>query len=151
MRKLLNALRYFYSEFEKGKEQEMLLSRIQMEHSWGIERPFLSIDGPERISMGPHPSIGKNAWVSCYEKYGDQEFKPRMTIGADVRIGNYACITAIDEIVIGDRGGQFVSERTLGDIEHLGAHAFRALLVSIEVATDIQLPIFLVVRRHDGF
>src|SRR5437762_4535869 len=99
MRKLLSGLRYLYNELEKNKEQDKLLSRIQMESSWGIERPFLNIDGPERIRMGPRSSIGKNAWVSCYEKYGNQEFSPTITIEADVRIGNYACITAVDEIV----------------------------------------------------
>jgi len=117
MRKLLSGLRYFYSELEKSKEQEKLLARIQMKHSWGIERPFLSVDGPERISMGPRSSIGKNAWISCYEKYGDQEFTPQITIGADVRIGNYSCITAIDEIVIGD-GSLFSDYVYISDHSH---------------------------------
>ena len=102
MKKLLNILRLLHSENLKHKQDEETISRIRMQDSWGIERPFLNIDGPERIYMGPRSSIGRFAWISCYERYHLQEFDPQIIIGSDVRIGNYACVTAINQIIIGD-------------------------------------------------
>lgn len=60
------------------------------------------IDGGEFIKMGDSSSIGHSAWLGAFDSYLDQIFKPKLTIGNHVRIGNYACITCIDEITIED-------------------------------------------------
>ncbi|MDQ0640899.1 acetyltransferase-like isoleucine patch superfamily enzyme [Pedobacter sp. W3I1] len=60
----------------------------------------MQIDGGENIKIGVNSTIGRNAWLSAIEKYGSQKFNPKITIGDHVNIGNYPCITAIEEITI---------------------------------------------------
>lgn len=66
-----------------------------------IEEPK-SISGSEYISIGHNSSIGHSSWIAAFDKYLEQAFKPRIIIKNNVRIGNYACITAIDEIMVED-------------------------------------------------
>ncbi|NDV69041.1 DapH/DapD/GlmU-related protein [Dysgonomonas sp. 25] len=69
-------------------------------HSY-IDNP-MQIDGGEFIRIGDNSSIGRYAWLGTFLSYNRQQFSPSITIGNNVRIGNYACITAIDNIEIGD-------------------------------------------------
>jgi len=78
------------------------LSRLRSGDASAIALPFLSLDGPEYISFGNNARVGRNAWLSCYEKYEGQRFEPEIVIEDNVVIGNYACITAIDQILIED-------------------------------------------------
>ena len=60
------------------------------------------IVGAEYTKIGNNTSIGHSSWIAAFDKYLNQKFSPTIIIGNNVRIGNYACITAIDEICIED-------------------------------------------------
>jgi acetyltransferase-like isoleucine patch superfamily enzyme len=66
-----------------------------------FEKP-MQINGGHFIHIGNNSTIGNNAWLGAFEKYNTQSFTPKITIGNFVRIGNYSCITCIDEIIIED-------------------------------------------------
>lgn len=66
-----------------------------------IETPK-QITGAENIKIGDFTTIGHSAWFGAFSQYLNQNFTPKIIIGNNVRIGNYACITSIDEIVIDD-------------------------------------------------
>lgn len=72
-----------------------------------IEKPRI-VNGPNYISLGVNSSIGHSSWLGAFESYGDQKFSPKIVIEDEVRIGNYACVTAIDSIVI--KNGVLMSE-----------------------------------------
>ena len=67
-----------------------------------IEYPVFKIEGPEYMEVGNNSSIGEHAWLACYDRSQEQLFQPSLTIGDDVRIGNNACITVVDEVSIAD-------------------------------------------------
>lgn len=60
------------------------------------------VNGGHYISIENNTSIGHSAWLGAYDNYLSQNFTPHINIGKNVHIGNYACITAIDEIQIED-------------------------------------------------
>jgi lipopolysaccharide O-acetyltransferase len=60
------------------------------------------ISGGENIYIGSNSFIGKYAWLSAFDAYGNQSFHPTISIGNNVTIGNFSCITAIENISIGD-------------------------------------------------
>lgn len=62
----------------------------------------LQIDGGKNITIGKNSRIGNAAWLSAFESYQSQDFKPRISIGNNVNIGNYSCITSINKIIIGN-------------------------------------------------
>ena len=68
----------------------------------------LRIGGDQYISIGRNSLIGKKIWLEAFDKYLGQVFTPEITIGENVYIGNYACITAINSIKIGN--GCLISE-----------------------------------------
>lgn len=81
---------------------------FSIDNPWGVkiergsvfERPLLIVGG-SNIFIGENSSLGKYNWLSAYDHYlGDEGFRPRIYIGSGVRIGNYACITAIDSITV---------------------------------------------------
>lgn len=63
--------------------------------------PNICLVGGKYISIGDGCSIGKNAALTAWEKYGSDTFMPKITIGDNVSIGDNSHITAINEIVIG--------------------------------------------------
>lgn len=66
-----------------------------------LEKPK-TLNGAEYIEIKENSSIGHSSWLGAFDKYINQSFKPKIMISNNVRIGNYACITAIDEILIKD-------------------------------------------------
>jgi acetyltransferase-like isoleucine patch superfamily enzyme len=60
------------------------------------------VDGVHRIQVGKRTGFGKEVWLSAYEEYAGQRFAPRLVIGDDVWIGDYACITCTSSIQLGD-------------------------------------------------
>lgn len=67
-----------------------------------------TLDGAQYIEINENSSIGHSSWLGAFDKYLNQSFDPKIIISNNVRIGNYACITAIDEILI--RDGCLISE-----------------------------------------
>ena len=66
------------------------------------------IIGGGYIKIGDNSSLGHSMWLGAYDSYNYQKFHPHIIIGNNVRIGNYACITAINEITI--ENGCLISE-----------------------------------------
>jgi lipopolysaccharide O-acetyltransferase len=78
-------------------------------NKWGVqvgEGSFfglpLKIEGGEYIRIGNNSSIGTKAWLAAYAEHGNEKYTPSLVIGNNVRIGNYACITSVNNISIGD-------------------------------------------------
>lgn len=80
---------------------------INMGYNTFMEKPN-QINGGKHIQVGDESSLGHSAWLGAFDKYINQEFNPQIIIGNHVRIGNYACITAIDEVNI--ENGCLISE-----------------------------------------
>lgn len=62
----------------------------------------LTIRGCEHMLIGGGTSIGSNCVLECWDKYGNQTFSPRLTIGEGCNIRDYSHITCIDRITIGN-------------------------------------------------
>lgn len=60
------------------------------------------IDGGNFLYLGLGSVIGQYSWIGAFKEYQRQRFEPKIFIGNNVSIGNFACITAIDEVNIGD-------------------------------------------------
>ena len=96
------------------------------------------IISPHKIDGGPHISIGSNvkvearSWIWAITKFGKQQFNPKIRFGNNVFIGHYACITAIDCVIIED--GCLLSEHVyISDHGHgidpkKGSPAFQPLI-----------------------
>lgn len=97
--------------FKKSKNSKYINKNYASELKTGIncfiEKPK-KIDGAEFIEIKDNSSIGHSSWLGAFENYLGQKFNPKILIENNVRIGNYACITAIDEIIIKD--GCLISE-----------------------------------------
>jgi|SRR5690348_6907643 len=66
------------------------------------------IDGARFVEIGDRSTIHRYAWIGAFESYANITYRPRITIGRDVHIGRYACLTAISAIEIED--GCLISE-----------------------------------------
>lgn len=62
----------------------------------------MKIAGHDHIQIGTETYIGRAAWIEAITSYCGQPYKPAINIGNNVYIGNYCCITAIDEVNVGD-------------------------------------------------
>ncbi len=86
-----------------------------------IQRPLqLEGDGLDCIHIGDGTTIQAHCVLGCRRSYGaDKGFSPEIRIGKDCAIGEYAHITAIKHITIGDGllTGRFVF---IGDNAHGG-------------------------------
>jgi lipopolysaccharide O-acetyltransferase len=102
MKRLLEAINLVRSEAYLRKHEAQIWAAISKGKDAELERPAFKIEGPQYMEIGNGTSIGRNAWIACYERFGQQEFEPRLKIGNNVRIGNHACITVIEEVSIGD-------------------------------------------------
>ena len=91
-------------------------SGIKMNSSSSIKSP-LQIGGGKFIEIGENTTIGKYAWIEAIENYIDQSFHPSISIGSHINIGNFTCITAINNIRIED--GCLISEHVyISDHSH---------------------------------
>jgi lipopolysaccharide O-acetyltransferase len=107
--------------FQMGKIKENLRKslsnylRLKEKAKYNTQNPFgvfigknsffeepMQIDGGKYIKIGNQSSVGQGAWLGAIDKYNSQKFTPSLSIGNNVRIGNFACITCIDEIIIED-------------------------------------------------
>ena len=58
--------------------------------------------GQKRLSIGDNTIIQSHCIFGCWEKYGEQQFMPSITIGNHCSIGEYNHITACNKITIGN-------------------------------------------------
>ena len=84
------------------------LRRSYYKLQYGIDTKEGSIIGAkckilgDAIAIGRNSTIGTNSWVQTIQKYHIFDYSGKITIGNGVNIGGHACITAANEIVIGD-------------------------------------------------
>jgi acetyltransferase-like isoleucine patch superfamily enzyme len=76
-------------------------NNISFEMNAGIGYPFIIGNG-KLIKLGKNSYVGRQAWLEIYGEKGE------IVIEEEVRIGNFACITAIDSVKIGR--GTLISE-----------------------------------------
>jgi lipopolysaccharide O-acetyltransferase len=102
------------------------------------------IDGAQFISLGDRSTVDTHGWLSALGSYAGQTFTPQLTIGNDVHIGRYSCITCAFGITIEDgcllsehvyisdhghgidpEGGLLVEQKLVGKGRvHIKAHTF---------------------------
>lgn len=58
--------------------------------------------GEKYITIGEGSTLHKGVILTAWDKYGEQSFSPSIKIGDNCNIGEYAHITACNEIIIGD-------------------------------------------------
>ncbi len=75
------------------------------------------IDNARFIEIGSRTTVDRFSWLSALDSYAGRTYSPRIILGDDVHIGRYACLTAIDRIVIED--GTLISEYVyISDLSH---------------------------------
>lgn len=68
-----------------------------------IVRPcFLQGGALKEIHIGENTRIQSHSVLECWNKFGNQDFEPKITIGSNCKIGEYSHITACNRITIGD-------------------------------------------------
>jgi len=91
-----------------------------------ILRPCL-LHGASQIKLGNHTVILGRSYLSAIEEYAGHRHTPKILIGDDVYVGRDVCLTAIDEISIGN--GCVLSEQVyITDLTH-GLHPDRGLIM----------------------
>lgn len=69
-------------------------------HSFlGLNTVYL---GEQYISIGDNCILGNDSRLTAWDMFGEQHFTPEITIGNNCNIGQFAHITAINRIVIGN-------------------------------------------------
>lgn len=105
MSKFKNYLKKFTPRYLKLKTSSLFRKikpyGIIIPKSSFFEKPNLVIGGGN-MHIGESCTIGHSAWLAAYENYRGQCFKPKLIIGNNVKIGNFVCITCIDEITVED-------------------------------------------------
>lgn len=77
------------------------LGEIQMGPG-SIVKPPRKLQGARYISIGVRSSIGEGSWLAAYDEYAGIQYRPQLIIGDNVSIGDFACITCIDKVAVGD-------------------------------------------------
>lgn len=67
-----------------------------------INGSFLNLVGTEYIEMGENVRLGKEIALTAWDKYGEQHFSPAIKIGARTFIQDYAHISCINKVEIGE-------------------------------------------------
>ena len=92
---LKRAYNYIYTGFTR-----------QAFKSWGngsIILPYaINIKGEEYISIGENTQLGMSIQLTAWSRYNKTEYKPTISIGDNCIIRDFAHITAINEIIIGN-------------------------------------------------
>jgi lipopolysaccharide O-acetyltransferase len=78
------------------------------------------MQGAQHMRFGSRVVIAENSWLAAFDRYADRTHTPSLSIGSDVTIGRYACVTAINQIDIGD--GCLISEHVYIS-DHIHEHA----------------------------
>jgi acetyltransferase-like isoleucine patch superfamily enzyme len=129
MKRFKNVIIYYLSKYFEPIEKQRYVNKNPYGISVGQESYFekpMQVNGGQYITIMNNSSIGHNAWLGAFDNYLTQKYSPIINIGNNVRIGNYACITAIDEIIIDD-GCLFSEYLYISD----HAHGFDPSLVVI--------------------
>jgi acetyltransferase-like isoleucine patch superfamily enzyme len=75
------------------------------------------VAGAEHVTVGRRSHILGNSWINCVSTWEGTKLNPRLTIGDDVYIGHYSCITCAFSVTIED--GVVISEHIyISDCSH---------------------------------
>lgn len=104
----------FYTGWKKGSFKEMK----------GFINYPIGVSGGKNISIGEKTIIGKHSLITTWNSYGENDnhvhYTPNIVIGNNCHIGEYAYITAINEIIIGDNvltgRNVLISDNSHGDV-----------------------------------
>lgn len=114
----------FYAAFKRIERKAEWLDYQQLRKQFkniGTTSIFPFIDyevlGPQYIEIGEGCSFGRRFRLCVYDKYVNQTFHPRISIGNGVHIGNDCHIGCIDSIKIGN-GVLMASRITILDHFH---------------------------------
>ncbi|WP_310391098.1 DapH/DapD/GlmU-related protein [Hymenobacter sp.] len=106
---MINYLKQKINQFFFNRIEAYSNQRFSQKNKWGVKIPDnssfglpLDISGGNNISIGNFSSIGKYAWLGAYTEYLHVEFNPKIIVGDNVKIGNYACIVSVKSIKIDD-------------------------------------------------
>lgn len=108
--RLLNSNGSRAGEFVDNRIENYMNQKFIFPNKWNVNigrdsffRQPHEIVGGENIFIGDNTWVGKNAWIAAYDSYYVYEgYNPFIKIGDNVKLGNYACITSIKSVVIGD-------------------------------------------------
>lgn len=67
-----------------------------------MEYPATEIVGDKYISVGEETSLGRYIVLTAWDQFGGITYTPKISIGRNVNIGEYAHITAVNSIIIED-------------------------------------------------
>lgn len=73
----------------------------QIDHSSGIGIDCTLLGG-QYMKIGEKTTIGRHCVLTCWDEYRGEKLTPSLIIGNNCAIGEYAHITAINSIVIGN-------------------------------------------------
>ena len=73
-----------------------------------IIKSLRKVNGPQYIVIGANSIVGNFSWLGAYDEYAGIKYSPELIIGNNVNVGDFACITCINKLRIGD--GCLISE-----------------------------------------
>jgi acetyltransferase-like isoleucine patch superfamily enzyme len=94
--------------------RSLLLDALYRPPGLAAAGPGVRIKFPRRlrgrgsIELGARVRVDAHAWIEALQRYGDQEFHPRIVLADEVVVGRHATITAIESVRIGS--GSLLSE-----------------------------------------
>lgn len=95
--------------FNKNISLKNNLFKINFENdSSKIDFPIIKISGGKDIYIGKNVYLGKFCWLEAISVYKNYLYNPKINICDNVVIGNFSCITSINNIKIGS--GTLISE-----------------------------------------
>jgi acetyltransferase-like isoleucine patch superfamily enzyme len=98
-KRLIRFLSNHFQKIDKKKQENQPNLSIGLNSFIEDSKPII---GAKYTTIMDNTSIGHSSWIAAFDNYLNQKFTPEIKIGNNVRIGNYACITAIDEVSIED-------------------------------------------------
>lgn len=95
---MFNHLRIIFNLFYSS----YLTRNFQYFGNSNISYPIRGLLGGKYISIEDNVSLGKNIVLTAWDNYENEKFSPQIIIKKGTSIGDYAHITAINKIIIGE-------------------------------------------------
>jgi hypothetical protein len=68
IKRLREALNLVRAEAYLHRQEELLWATVSKGENSVLEHPAFKIEGPKYIEIGRNSSIGRNAWLACYDR-----------------------------------------------------------------------------------
>lgn len=107
----------FFSKLFDRMYSEWIRVNIPHMHKTALIRKGCYLVGGKHITIGSNTMIERHAVLTCWDKYKQFIYTPKLIIGANCSIGEYIHITCIGSIIIGN--GVLMGRRiTITDNSH---------------------------------